>query len=238
LSGASGFARVWGYRDPVVQNSGYNWQFGPDGAGGQEIYEIKQKGGWFRSDKRWTEYGELSDEMLDQISEFWQGIGDGMSAAARQLGVDVPEMIEASFTEMYDRKGNLKSTIGTILGRTYEESWEEISQRIAAESIIAVVAAAVGDVPGSLPGTGGAAADAIAGAGGEAGIVRGGGPGTRPQIKTGELAEAGQAMANEAQLLAERWRDSADTLLDGAQLLLAAQTDIQRGRSLIDATGP
>lgn len=36
-----------------------------------------------------------------------------------------------------------------------------------------------------------------------------------------------------AQTIAEQWRDSAETLLDGAQTMLAAQIDINRGNSLI-----
>ena len=42
-------------------------------------------------------------------------------------------------------------------------------------------------------------------------------------------ASAGKA----AQKIAEQWRDSAETLLDGAQLMLAAQADINKGNSLL-----
>ncbi|MBN8713242.1 MAG: tape measure protein [Xanthomonadales bacterium] len=47
------------------------------------------------------------------------------------------------------------------------------------------------------------------------------------------VATVAKSAGDVAQQIAEQWRGSADTLLDGAQTMLAAQADINRGNSLV-----
>lgn len=48
---------------------------------------------------------------------------------------------------------------------------------------------------------------------------------------------AASAVGDAAQTIAERWRDSAETLMDGAQFLVQATADIQRGNGLLGPKG-
>lgn len=193
---------------------------------------------WGKKDWK-TQDIPVTPEMQAAADKFYKEIGDIMKNGATQLGVDVPPMIDATMRTVteYDKKGKVSATnfFVDILGRTWKETTAELaSTRIRAEAIIATIAASAGNVQGSLP-TGTDATSTITGGNGN--------PTGRGQTGTAEdtgnpaatknLTDASTAMVNEAQLVAERWRSDATLLMDGAQLMLAVQTDILHGNGLL-----
>ncbi|MDR3382314.1 tape measure protein [Cupriavidus basilensis] len=62
LSGASTITALFGRKKPEVQASGIEGTFTADGFAGQGFTDWKAKGGWFRSDKKWTDYSALDDQ--------------------------------------------------------------------------------------------------------------------------------------------------------------------------------
>ncbi|MES2007934.1 MAG: tape measure protein [Pseudomonadota bacterium] len=62
LSGASTITALFGRKKPEVQASGIEGTFTADGFSGQGFTDWKAKGGWFRSDKKWTDYSALDDQ--------------------------------------------------------------------------------------------------------------------------------------------------------------------------------
>lgn len=143
--------------------------------------------GWWGDKKTKTEQLAVTPEMLKAAQQLYDSVEKVLVSGAQKLGIDVPQMIQASLTAQttYDKKGKPQGTeyLVQYLGRTWKEATADAAaQRIGAEALIATV-----------------------------------------------TASAGQ----EAQRIAEQWRDSAATLADGAQLLLEAQTDINHGNSLV-----
>jgi hypothetical protein len=118
---------------------------GADGAGGFESTTSVRQRSLFRGRQWREERSELSAEVREQIEQLFDAVGAGMSAAARALGVDVPEIIAGSFRQEFDKDGKLKREFSTIAGRVYEESQEAFGQRLLAENILATVGTRNGD---------------------------------------------------------------------------------------------
>ncbi|WP_414606730.1 hypothetical protein, partial [Stenotrophomonas pavanii] len=59
LSGSSIHAKLFGRGAPKITGQGLTGSYGFGGFDGQTYADIKQKGGFFRSDKKWTQYGAV-----------------------------------------------------------------------------------------------------------------------------------------------------------------------------------
>lgn len=118
---------------------------GAGGAGGFESTTSVRQRSLFRGRQWREERSDLSSEVQEQIDQLFEAVGAGMSAAARALGVDVPDIIAGSFRQEFDKDGKLKREFSTIAGRVYEESQEAFGQRLLAENILATVGTRNGD---------------------------------------------------------------------------------------------
>lgn len=203
--------------------SGTELAFGAGGASGNTFVEESRRRSLFRGTQRRTVRGAIDGESERNIDEAFAASAEAIAAGARALAVTSIPIIESAWKQVTDANGRVISETTTILGRTFEESLEASMQRRTAEGLIAVIdqslgnsAAAAGQVVGQ---------QIIDGAG--AGVERGIGD------IGGVLAKAGEAVAQSASAVAERWRDDAATLLDGAQFLLAAVGDIRAGVGLL-----
>lgn len=113
-------------------------EFGPDGIGGfREQTDVRQRS-LFRGREWRTRQSDLPADVQQAIDDLFEDMARAIGDAARIVGVDVPEMIVASFRAEYDKKGKLKREFGIIAGRTYEESQEEFFKRLAAENALQV----------------------------------------------------------------------------------------------------
>ncbi len=120
-------------------------EIGAGGAGGFESTTSVRQRSLFRG-REWRETrSDLGDEVQQQIEQLFDAVGVGMSAAARALGVEVPEIIAGSFRQEFDRDGKLRREFSTIAGRVYDESQEAFGQRLLAENILATVGTRDGD---------------------------------------------------------------------------------------------
>lgn len=204
------------------------------GTASQTIREVRQRA--LFGGRQWRNRSvAASDEAVQAAEELFESIRGVMTDSARALAGDAPPMIDAALRTVveYDKKGKVKATkyFVDVLGRTWEEATAEAAtQRIAAEAMIATIdgilgttveaasqsaATAAGDVVGS-------AAEGAAGALGTVGDV---------------LVKTVAGVQGEASAIAERWRDDAATLADGAQMLLAAAVDIRAGNALLGEGG-
>lgn len=235
LSGSSIHARLFGRKAPELTGQTTTYNLGEDGVSGSNLYRILERGGVFRSDRRSTRTGALSDEAAEAAQALYDSVRQVMIDSARALEGEAPAMLESALrvVQEFDKKGKVKSTkyFVDILGRTWEEATEEAAtQRIAAEAMIATIdgilgttveaasqsaATAAGDVVNS-------AAEGAAGALGTVGDV---------------LVKTMAGVQGEASAIAERWREDAAQLADGAQMLLAAAVDIRAGNALLGEGG-
>ncbi|QHB72929.1 tape measure protein [Stenotrophomonas sp. 364] len=89
LSGSSIHAALFGRKKPTVEAQGLIGSYGFDAFTGQSFTDIKAKGGMFRSDKRWTEYGELDQGLNDAFGSMIRRTRNSVTTLADQLGVDI-----------------------------------------------------------------------------------------------------------------------------------------------------
>lgn len=232
LSGSALHTRIFGRSMPQLRSGNTGINFG-DGSTSQS-YRTVERGGVFRSDRWRTTTGPLTDEAADAAEEMIASVAQTIREAAQAMGGQASETLQASLriVQEFDSKGKVKATKFFVdaLGRTWEEATEEAAAtRIHAEAIIATIDSILGT-------TSDAAIDAIEGGTeavfDEAGnLVSQGVAGVADDIikATGKLGEASA--------IAERWRDDADMLMEGAQFLLLAASDIRDGVGLLGESG-
>ncbi len=93
LSGSSIHAKLFGRSAPKITGQGLTGSYGFGGFDGQSYADIKAKGGMFRSDKKWTQYGALDpgiDRTFDMAARQVRGATTGL---AKQLGVDLSSQL-------------------------------------------------------------------------------------------------------------------------------------------------
>lgn len=95
LSGSAGIARAWGMKKPKVTGSGITGAIGFDGFDGSSYADIKQRGGWFRSDRRWTQYSAI-DGTVDRAF-------DSVSTAVRFRALDLAQMMGVDIASALSR---------------------------------------------------------------------------------------------------------------------------------------
>lgn len=234
LSGAAIMTRLFGRQAPQLTGQTTTMSLGAAGAGGSELYRIIERGGLFRSDRRSTRSGALGTEAQDAAQALFDSVRDVMVDSARALQGEAPAMLDAALRAVveYDKKGKITATkfFVDVLGRTWEEATAEAAtQRIAAEGMIATIDAIIGTtVAAASESVATGAADVIgaAGDGAMAGMDRAGNV-------FDSMVRKVEAVQGEASAIAERWRDDAATLADGAQMLLAAAVDMRNGNALL-----
>lgn len=93
FSGSSLLGKAFGRSAPKITGQGITGDYGFGGLDGQSYADVKQKGGWFRSDKKWTQYGALDpgiDRTFDMAARQVRGAATDL---AKQLGVDMSQQL-------------------------------------------------------------------------------------------------------------------------------------------------
>lgn len=207
------------------------------GAGGGQasttVREVRQRS-LFRG-RQWRNRSIAPDsEAIAAAEQLFEAVRGVMIQSANALQGEAPAMLEAALrtVQEFDSKGKVIATkyFVDVLGRTWEEATSEAAaQRINAEAIIATIDSILGTiVDAASESIGNAGATAIAT--GIDNAVSGALDGAGMLTKTEQLM-------GEASAIAERWRDDAETLMDGASFLLAAATDIRAGTGLLGQDG-
>ncbi|WP_282258487.1 tape measure protein [Stenotrophomonas sp. PS02301] len=94
LSGSSIHSALFGRKKPQIQGQGIVGSYGFDGLSGQTYADIKAKGGLFRSDKKWTEYGQIDSSVTDAFGSALNSARAGVVGLANQLGVDISTQLK------------------------------------------------------------------------------------------------------------------------------------------------
>ncbi|UXB22770.1 phage tail protein [Stenotrophomonas maltophilia] len=93
FSGSSLLGKAFGRSAPKITGQGITGDYGFGGLDGQSYADVKQKGGWFRSDKKWTQYGALEpgiDRTFDMAARQIRGAATDL---AKQLGMDMSQQL-------------------------------------------------------------------------------------------------------------------------------------------------
>ncbi|WP_414485291.1 phage tail protein [Stenotrophomonas sp. EMP41] len=131
LSGSSIHAKLFGRGAPKITGQGLTGSYGFGGFDGQTYADIKQKGGLFRSDKKWTQYGAVDpgiDRTFDMAARQVRGAATGL---AKQLGVDLTQQlggVRVSLGKLQlsadsaEAKSQLEAYLGDMTNRLFTEA--------------------------------------------------------------------------------------------------------------------
>nr|WP_312953341.1 tape measure protein [Stenotrophomonas pavanii] len=131
LSGSSIHAKLFGRGAPKITGQGLTGSYGFGGFDGQTYADIKQKGGLFRSDKKWTQYGAVDpgiDRTFDMAARQVRGAATGL---AKQLGVDLTQQlggVRVSLGKLKlsadsaEAKSQLEAYLGDMTNRLFTEA--------------------------------------------------------------------------------------------------------------------
>ena len=131
LSGSSIHAKLFGRQAPKVTGQGIVGSYGFGGLDAQSYADIKAKGGLFRSDKKWTQYGALDpgiDRTFDMAARQVRGAATDL---AKQLGVDLTTQLGAVRVDLgklqlsadsSEAKAQLEAYLGDMTDRLYTEA--------------------------------------------------------------------------------------------------------------------
>lgn len=131
LSGSSIHAKLFGRSAPKITGQGLTGSYGFGGFDGQSYADVKAKGGMFRSDKKWTQYGAVDpniDRTFDMAARQVRGATTGL---AKQLGVDLTQKlasVKVSLGKLQlsadsaEAKSQLEAYLGDMTDRLFTES--------------------------------------------------------------------------------------------------------------------
>lgn len=237
LTGMGIHTRLFGRKAPQFERQDTNLTFGAGGVGGNMVDHVIERGGLFRSNRRTVVNTGLGEEQRSAAEAIMEIITGAMKDAARMLKADPPDVLNSAIREVtkFDKKGKATGSeiFVDILGRTFKEAdIDHATMRIAAENILATLDKSIAEAATAARPA--ASAEAIAKIFAPERDI-GDGPGGPGRI--GEPGEQVAAAVTEVQAIAERWRSSAEDLLEGANFLVLAQSQIAEGNNLLGAGG-
>ncbi len=197
-----------------LTGSGFSGGVGSGGVSGSQYTESQRERSFFRGTQTRIDTSELDSQIREVLQKIQDAAVEIAEASAQALGVDVPNLVSGTIEQEFDADGNLVSSISTVLGRTFNEGIEEFGMRISAENIIASLNQAFDPIIVQY--------DQVVQLFDDYGRV------------IGSFTQTANMLVHEADFIANRWRMDAELFLDGAQMLLAAGTDIVNGVGLFD----
>jgi hypothetical protein len=96
LGGA--YNRMFGRKAPEIQSQGLRGTFADGAVSGETYQNIIEKGGWFKSDKKYTESQKLTDDTIKQFTEGFDSIKSVSAGFAASLGVSADALKDYSKT--------------------------------------------------------------------------------------------------------------------------------------------
>lgn len=121
MSGSSIVARGFGRLPPRITDYGFTGSVSFGGFDGSNLAYVKEKGGWFRSDKKYTKEFEITagiDRAFDSVAISIRGRAQGI---AEQLGMDITAAL-----------GSFRLDLGKIkLDKDPEKAKQQIADKIA-----------------------------------------------------------------------------------------------------------
>jgi len=129
FSGASAISTLFGRRNPRVTSQGLEGALTMDGFSGQTFANIEEKGGLFRSTKRYTQTGALGTEQEKAFEDTMQAIATSVKVFSEVLGV------EADVLAGYSKQIKLELTNDAtqnqaIISKMLGEVGDELSMRL------------------------------------------------------------------------------------------------------------
>ncbi len=129
LSGASIATALFGRKAPEIESHGIQGTFGGAGFSGEAYANILEKGGLFRSNKRYVKTGDLSADQDASFDATYKALVDAAKGFASTLG------IEAGVIDGYNKQiklelGKDEAKNQEAIAKLFGEIGDELSQRL------------------------------------------------------------------------------------------------------------
>jgi len=131
LTGSSLLSRAFGRRAPRITGQGIQGRYGFDGFDGNFYSDVYQKGGWFRSSKRWTDTSAIDPEIKTLFDGVAKSVSGHAQKLAAQIGTDISQRLSSVRVEIgkieldadpEKAKEQLQAAADTMLDRLAQES--------------------------------------------------------------------------------------------------------------------
>lgn len=143
LSGSSLTTRIFGHQMPKLVGGTQTTAFDSSGVSGFVDANIRAKGGWFSSDKNWTEHHDLGadDAAIKAAQDFFDALTRNNEQFAAKFNAEVGELVGGTFAAKFDKNGKATGeTTSTIGGREYaNETMSQFQQRLIDENDLAIL---------------------------------------------------------------------------------------------------
>jgi len=126
--------------DATFNGAQSDLRVGADGAQYVTWADMKGQHALFGGSYHETKDIAETQDQIDAANAFYKALKDGTDQFAHYFGTTAATIVGGTFSTVYDKKGNVKSTSSTVNGITYEgETAEQFSERLTAENEIAVL---------------------------------------------------------------------------------------------------
>jgi len=131
LTGSSLLSRAFGRKAPEITGQGIQGHYGFDGFNGNFYSDVYQKGGWFRSSKRWTETAAMDPEIKTLFDGVASSVSRHAQTLAAQIGTDISQRLSRVRVDIgrieldadpEKAKAQLQSAAESMLDRLARES--------------------------------------------------------------------------------------------------------------------
>ncbi|MCE2918281.1 MAG: tape measure protein [Rubrivivax sp.] len=111
IGGAIGGAvnRAFGRRDPQVVGQGVEASFGGGEFTGNAYFDMRAKGGWFRSDKNWTDRAGVGTELADVFNAGAKAVYEQAKRYGEALGLPVEQLASIRTSARIQFTGDAKA---------------------------------------------------------------------------------------------------------------------------------
>lgn len=123
--------RLFGRKAPEVTDSGITGTLKTDSASLKGYTDILEKGGTYRSDKRYTNYSALPPELVKNIGDSLKSLTQGIKDAGKMMGLDRRGATQ-SYQDAYNKllAGTFSQTVRVSLKGKSEEEIKEALQKM------------------------------------------------------------------------------------------------------------
>ncbi len=135
LTGSSVVARLFGYGTPKVTGQGIDGSYGFDGLDAQSYADIKQSGGLFHGDKKWTQYGAVDPSIANAFNAVSAQVSTSAKALASNLGVDISSTLKNTKVDL----GKLQlSTDSATAQQQLQDAADQMVETLSADTVKAL----------------------------------------------------------------------------------------------------
>jgi hypothetical protein len=129
FSGASTFTRLFGRQNPQVKDFGLEGTFNGSGFTGDAYQNIQEKGGWFRSDKNYTNKSALGDSAESLFDNTIKNMLSSVQGFAKTMGISADSLLGYQRTIKLELT-NDETKNNELIAKMFTDMGDEMATRL------------------------------------------------------------------------------------------------------------